>query len=363
LNKHQKVSLENTLMLNNPSLTSFFSKYSYAPFWGGCLGLLISQSVANAFTPFPIYDNANSYTVDLPTTGSDLDPTDIYYPVSVNPTDTLPIALMLQGALVDKADYANYATLVARYGFIVVVPNHERTLVGPMGSFTGFFPDVELVNDVLTFMETENLDNTSPVFGQVKTTEMGILGHSFGGAVGLTAIQGICFPILCTTTFNRPSALKAGIVYGAGLVDQMTGEIIPIDNEGIPTGFIAGELDGVEELDDVIQSYNKTQDPPKVLVTVLGANHYGITNEDNPLRDPSTPAIAQSVATETIARWSALFLRSHIQEDREAFQYVYGTGDAMDDNVTVISEQIPEPSLLSGILGIGFSLILVRMSK
>lgn len=40
---------------------------------------------------------------------------------------------MLQGVLVDKADYSNYAETVASYGFVVVVPNNQRTATSPDG--------------------------------------------------------------------------------------------------------------------------------------------------------------------------------------------------------------------------------------
>lgn len=329
---------------------------SFALMGSFLMALDSTPSVASTFNPDPIYDESMSYTTNIPTTVTGLDAADIYFPVTNNPTETFPIALMLQGALVDKGDYANFASLVARYGFMVVIPNHERTLFGPTGPVTGLFPDVELVNDVLDFMQEENINDSSLIQGRIDTTQMGLLGHSFGGAVGLTAVEGICFPVICSTSFTRPEELMAGIFYGSGFVNQMTGEFIPINNQGIPTGLIAGDLDGVEPLDEVAGTYDQIQDPPKVLVTVLGANHYGITNEDNPLRDPMRPVLPQDVATETIARWSALFLRGHVQGDTGALNYVYKTGDETDENVTVVSARVPEPSVTWGILILGIGL-------
>ena len=73
-----------------------------------------------------------------------------------------------------------------------------------------------------------------------------------------------------------------------------------------------------------------------------GANHYGIADTNNPLGsvpDPNTPQIEQSQAVETVARWSALFLRAEVLGDRQVFDYVYKTGNALDNNVSVISQQ------------------------
>lgn len=314
-----------------------------------------SEVVAANFNPNPIYSNAGNYTTAIPVTGSNsgFDSTDIYYPIVSSSQTSLPVVLLLQGALVERDDYANYASQIARYGFVVVVPDHTRTLVGPMGSFTGFFPDQHLINDVLDFMADENSNTNSPIAGQIDFNTAGLLGHSFGGAVGLASIANICLPVLCDPTlgFSRPTALKAGLFYGASLRNQMTGEFIPINNSGVPTGLIAGEQDGVASLLSTISTYQNIHPDTKLLVTLQGANHYGITNEDSS-RDPVRPTLDQTTATETIARWSALFLQAHLLDNQEAFDYVYRTGDSLDNNVMVRSS-IPEPSLKLSIIVLG----------
>lgn len=88
-------------------------------------------------------------------------------------------------------------------------------------------------------------------------------------------------------------------------------------------------------------TYKQIQAPPKTLLSILGVNHYGITNTNNPtgsIPDSSSPKIAQDVAVKTVGRWSGLFLRASVLNDRDAFNYVYSTGDALDENVSVISQ-------------------------
>jgi dienelactone hydrolase len=324
-----------------------------------------SEVVAANFNPNPIYSNAGNYTTAIPVTGSNsgFDSTDIYYPIVPSSGTTLPVVLLLQGALVERDDYANYASQIAKYGFVVVVPDHIRTLVGPMSSFTGFFPDQHLINDVLNFMVDENQNTGSPLAGQIDFNTAGLLGHSFGGAVGLASIANICLPVLCNPTlgFSRPTALKAGIFYGANLRDQITGQFIPINNSGVPTGLIAGERDGVASELSTIVTYNNIQPDTKLLVTLQGANHYGITNEDS-FRDPVRPTLDQTIATETIARWSALFLQAHLLDNQEAFNYVYRTGDSLDNNVMVTSS-IPEPSSKLSIIALGGLGVLIILNS
>ena len=80
-----------------------------------------SETSHTTFSPDPLYDQVKHYTTTI---AADGDPADVYYPVvpstANQKADQLPIVLMLQGALVDKADYSNYAQTVARYGFCLL---------------------------------------------------------------------------------------------------------------------------------------------------------------------------------------------------------------------------------------------------
>jgi predicted dienelactone hydrolase len=285
----------------------------------------------------PSYTNITHTTITI---AADGDRADIYFPqLSKNPrhTDELPIALMLPGALVDKADYANFATQVARYGFVVVIPNNQRTLTAPNGqAFPGLFAEQEQVNQVLAQMRVEDGNPASPIFKIVNTTKLGLLGHSFGGAAGLGATQTTyCVPGICSGTYTRPPELKAAIFYGANFRDQQTQQFLPIKNDSIPIGLIVGSLDGVALPASSQSTYNQILNPPKALITVTGANHYGITNNDNPIRELNRPTLTQATATSTIARWSGLFLRAAMVGDRRVLDYTLSIGDTLDPNVTV----------------------------
>lgn len=297
-------------------------------------GEVLRLSPEKPFSPDSIYNQVRHYTTTI---AADGDAADVYYPVVPNCTaDQLPIALMLQGALVDKADYSNYAEKVASYGFVVVVPNNQRTATAPNGqTVTGFVPYEDEVNDVLAQMNLEDTDANSPIFKVVDTSKLGLLGHSLGGSVGLAAIQNINLPQLSSGNYTRPPELKAGIFYGAYLGSSDNSGTTPaINNQDIPVGLIAGTLDGVSDLGEVASTYVKIQDPPKALITVEGANHYSITNQ-NSETDPNRPTLDQATATGAIGRWSGLFLRSQLLGDQGASNYLYKTGGDLDPNVNV----------------------------
>jgi dienelactone hydrolase len=336
-------------------ITRINLKVAWLSFLTMAVILITSGVVAANFNPRPIYSNAGNYTTSIPVTGnnSGMDSTDIYYPIAPSSKITLPVVLLLQGALVKREDYANYANQIAKYGFVVVVPDHIRSVVGQTGSVTGFLSDEHLINDVLNFMANENQNKGSPLVGHIDFKTVGLLGHSFGGAVGLASMANICLPVLCNSTlgFSRPTTLKAGIFYGASLKDQITGQFIQINNSGVPIGLIAGDLDGVATGLSTMATYYNIEPDTKLLVTIQKANHYGITNEDSS-RDPVRPTLDQATATETIARWSALFLQAHLLNNQEAFNYIYRTGDSLDKNVMVTSS-IPQLSSRLSIISFG----------
>jgi hypothetical protein len=130
-----------------------------------------------------------------------------------------PVVAVLQGAGVDKSFYAEFGRQLARYGFVVVIPNHFQTPFFPPGAPPSPLPDQFVVLDVQAQMELEDADPASPLFGMVDTGRLGLVGHSFGGAAGLFVIDGRCDgPPFCDEAmfgpFERPEELVAGTFYG-----------------------------------------------------------------------------------------------------------------------------------------------------
>jgi dienelactone hydrolase len=303
----------------------------------------INQAVsATNFTPSPLFQDVAKYNTTI---SANNNLTDIYFP---NPQDlktnnySFPIALLLQGGLVNKSNYSEYAREVARYGFVVVVPNNERS-VPQFGNVLA--PQTSQIDATLAQMVVENANPNSPVAGVVNTNSLALLGHSLGSAVGLSAIANKCIPNLCQDSFTRPKELVAGAFFGANLRDQ-NGNYITINNSGIPIALLQGNLDGRALPERAEKTYNNITTPPKALITINGANHFSITNTNNPagaIPDPTSSTLSQDVAIETIARWSGLFLRASILNDKDAFNYVYALGDSLDSNVTLISQTQPIP--------------------
>lgn len=293
---------------------------------------------AEISSPVPLFKYIDSYTTKI---SANNDIADIYFPKSLDKKiskHSFPIALLLQGANVDKSNYSNFARIVASYGFVVVVPNHQasRPKFG-----TGLFADTSQIEAVLAQMKLENKNPKSPVTNIVNTEKLGLLGHSLGGAVGISAIANLCLPVLCQGSFKRPKELLAGAFFGANLRNQTTQQFFPIHNSHIPVALLQGTIDSIALPFRAQATYEQIQNPPKILINILGVNHYGINNTNNPVgarTDKSQPILDQNTSIETVARWSALFLRASLLQDKAAFNYIYSKGDALDTNVNVISQ-------------------------
>jgi hypothetical protein len=329
-----------------------------------------------AETPEPAFTTTVLYSTTMP---QNTDEIDIYYPVpdeNDSASYEFPVALFLQGGRVNKSYFSEFAEGLAKYGFIVVVPNHDAdfTLTDPDYpgieiDFVGFFPENQQIPDVLAFMNYEHADTDSPLYGIVDTETLVLTGHSFGSAVILDAIQETCEFPLCRpegSTFTLPEEVKAVALTGINTIpfgNPFDTVNRPTDNP-VPMVIINGDLDENAEFHDTKDSYKLIENLPKSLVFVKGANHYGLCTENNPgnpdypgepqndgtpTPQENTPTLDQNISIETNARWAALFLRAHALNDTAAMEYISTTGRLLDPNVEVRygDEQLDYEVLLS----------------
>lgn len=301
---------------------------------GGMIYRLINDPV----TPEPRFslEEIATYETTLP---GDNDPADVYYPQHAD-GGKLPAALFLQGGRVDKSHYSRYSRRLASYGFIVIVPNHLSEFSVPGYSSEGLFSQTRQINQVLEFIEEAGADPSAALYGLIDTETLFLLGHSYGAACIIGAIQNVCEYPFCEAgeQFFLPPQVKAAALTGIntmprGIFDRRIRETF---NNRLPVAIINGYLDGNATYEVTKKSYERIQDPPKMLLFVKGANHFGMCNTDNPEgpgADSSVPTLDQEVSIETFARWSALFLRAFGLDDKDALTYITQTGRYIDPNV------------------------------
>lgn len=231
--------------------------------------------------------------------------------------DHFPVVALLQGGKVDKKFYEKFGRQLARFGFVVVIPNHFQ---GPI-----LLPDQFVPQDVIEQMKIEDADPESPLHLIVDTDRLGLVGHSVGGVVSLFVIEGSCNPPFCFGVFEPPEALRAGAVYGTNTCTAPSAitipdprcepgeELIDVDTNGFPVALVQGTRDGIAPPAEAEATFDILDDIRK-LISIRGANHYGINGVNNPPGtnpDPMQPKIRQSLSVRRVARRIGLFLRIH----------------------------------------------------
>ncbi|HMI82605.1 MAG TPA: hypothetical protein VK550_00860 [Polyangiaceae bacterium] len=263
------------------------------------------------------------------------DPAYVYYP---DPPDlhagryAFPVVLLLQGAKVAREFYGGVAAVVAGYGFIVVVPDHTSNNIGG----PGLYAELGEIAAVGAQMKREAASATAPVRGVVDTTRLALMGHSYGGASGLSGMTNACFPPIPLCAFTRPPELVAGAFYGTNLATPLLG-VPALDTGGLPVLLVQGDRDGKALPADAEKTYDQIQKRPKALLSVLGANHYGITDVDNPAgADPEASAqtLDHAAGVASIGRWTGLFFAAFLDADMPARGALRAAG-MFDPHVTI----------------------------
>jgi hypothetical protein len=110
----------------------------------------------------------------------------------------------------------------------------------------------------------------------------------------------------------------------------------PVNTGGLPIFLVQGEADGMALPVDGWATYQAVSAPPKAYVGLTGANHYSVTNVDNPpgaQAEGSPATLDRTIGHDTIAKWMGCFLRAELLGDEAAGALVYGSVPHDDPNV------------------------------
>lgn len=311
---------------------------------------------------------------------------DVYYPnVPASSRkyfkDAFPVVVVLQGANVDKSFYSQFGTRLAASLFVVIIPNHFRSV--PTGLpfppvFTGLFSGSSVVSNALAWVKNEDNNNlSSPLYTLytiADTKTVGLVGHSFGGVAGLyaSAVDGCSQPqgaLFCEGSYTRPAGLKAAVFYGTNLVVNVVPPPCPpnspkyvvtdLNTSGVAVTLMQGMLDG-SSCDPNLPSLQKaeltypTLEDPRGLITIDGANHYGICDMNNPPASPAfpflpaptsedanhQPILSQNESVTRVALWTGLWLRAQLKNDPVARWWIYQAQGSPDEVVDVCTEDL-----------------------
>ncbi|MFD6463715.1 hypothetical protein ACFWFG_37640, partial [Streptomyces roseolus] len=140
--------------------------------------------------------------------GIDGDAATVWYPTGLD--RRVPVALLLPGANVHKQYYSGFASALADYGFVVVVPEHYPL---PLPGYA--LPSEDVLNHVVTWARAAAADPGSPVGAIVDPGTLVVTGHSYGAAAALYAAADRCQPPFCFgLSYRHPPELRAIVGHG-----------------------------------------------------------------------------------------------------------------------------------------------------
>jgi dienelactone hydrolase len=286
-----------------------------------CLGLLLASACGSA--PADLDEpgaseeplcGVSSFTTSL-LSG---DQADVYHPAHGAP-DSFPVIAFLQGGLVDKSLYSGFARELAGGGYVVVVPNHFQALVP--GLPPQLFSSQRVVNDVLASMTAADANPASPLYQIVDTNNLGVSGHSFGGAAALYTVEGSCNPPFCFGFYVRPPQLKAAAVYGVNTVNP-AGILLDVNTSAAPVALLQGSVDGRATPAKAALTFG-LMETPKALITFDGLNHWGIADVQNPAGntpDPNPQTRPQDWGIDKTAKYARVMFDAYLKGDHGALK-------------------------------------------
>ncbi|MEV6278847.1 hypothetical protein [Nocardia sp. NPDC051832] len=254
----------------------------------------------------------------------------VFYPAGSD--RRLPVALLLPGANVRKQYYTGFASALADYGFVVVVPEHY-----PL-PFVGYsLPSEHLLNRVVAWARTQASDADSAIGAVLDPSTLLVAGHSYGAATAIYAAADRCQPPFCFgLTYRHPPELRAIVGHGANTTVGASVDAVAV--HGVPVMFINGTLDGISEPGEAYESFTRlTGSPSTAFVNLLGANHFGLTDENNPpgaAPDPRIPTTTWGATIASTARWTAMWFLAQLG-DPVAHDYVHRVGPQQDSSVAI----------------------------
>ena len=234
---------------------------------------------------------------------------------------------------------APYAAITFGHGFFQAVSTYQSTLehlsthgylVIATDSEGGLAPNHQnFADDIkrcLTYLEQENLNTSSVLFGQVATSKFGASGHSMGGGASIlaasqdTRIKGLANLAAAET---NPSAIAA----------------MPLI--GIPVSLISGSSDTVVPVASNGQTMFNAANTPKIIPVIQGGWHCGFQDANGFGCDTGTITRGQQLS-ET-RRLLTSFFNLYVKRSDVDWKQVWGT---LLENPLVVAQRNPGFELL-----------------
>jgi hypothetical protein len=187
------------------------------------------------------------------------------YPTSGPTAGPYPVVVIAPGFEIPASVYYVYAEWLAGFGYVAIVDAYAQNPFAP--NHVAAAQDLSAAVDYAT---TANTTATSPLYGLVDLTKVGVSGHSLGGKLAILAAS-------MDTRFIASLTLDAvdGSMNCSATLCPNAISVLPLP---IPTGFLGETLDEMGTVpcapqSDNFQTLYGKAGSPSLEVTIAGAGH------------------------------------------------------------------------------------------
>jgi pimeloyl-ACP methyl ester carboxylesterase len=218
------------------------------------------------------------------------------------------------GFLASPELYRSTLEHLATWGYFVVAPETNNDL------YPFALPLSEAIRYCLTYLEQQNINPTSWLFGQVDVVRFGVSGHSMGGGAS----------ILAAAEDNR---IK--VVVNLAAAETVPSAIQASSCITVPHMLVSGSEDIITPIQ--IQQYMYDAGfAPKLLPIIRGGSHHGFA--DCPISGCSSGSLPWAIQLQITRRLLTAFFELYLRNRLEAWDWVWGNAIRQDPLIQLIAE-------------------------
>ncbi len=247
----------------------------------------------------------------------------LYYPATATGDNTpydgsgapYPAISFGHGFLQPPERYRSILEHLATWGYFVIATESALDLFPNHRAYS------EDMRYCLTYLEQQNADPASSLYGQVATEQFGVSGHSMGGGAS----------ILATAADSR---IKA--VANLAAAETNPSAIQASANVTVPHSLISGSADTITPLSNHgLRMYNAGF-APKLLPVIQGGWHCGF--QDTSIIGCDSGPMPRATQLQLTRRLLTAFFELYLRNDLTAWDWVWGDGVLKDPLIQLTAE-------------------------
>ncbi|MEO0247675.1 MAG: alpha/beta hydrolase [candidate division WOR-3 bacterium] len=284
-----------------------------------CLIIILLAQIADYGSTGP-YSNVSYRVVNIPGTYENMNNSRIYYPSQGNTVDPAavpcPIIVFGHGFQMGIDRYYSYATHLASWGYVVVLPTISNPTLTPE-----HYTRARSMVDAARYVASLNNNPNDIFYGKLDATNWGFAGHSMGGGLALLAAD----------TFRLRDTLRAVV----SLASPQTTPPTHPQHLQVPKMILAGSVDNIAPWNDVKSAYWVNSPEPGVFAVINGANHGQFMDYSYFWENGGTATINRETQLKIARRHMTAFFNRYLKNEETDWNFQYTYGDSINGHPTM----------------------------